>query len=272
MLARLAARTDADAWCDLASTPVALRYGATVIRLAGGAVLVTPQADHMLLNRAFGVAVHALPEVARIYDRHDVSNWMVHVHDDDLAVVHELALDLRIERFHRPWAKLARTSGGEEVPDLRCPYTIGEARPDEAEGVAALFCEGFDLPGSARPLVAALVGRRRWEVLVARDEGRVIGLGLAFDGHGGTSLEGGVTAPTHRRRGVQGALMGARVRRAFARGSAWVSSETGVAVPGEPNSSWRNMERCGLRQVALWHNIVPRGARWSAPASRDRTM
>lgn len=263
MLSALAARNDADAWCDLASSPAALARGATVIHLAEGSVMMTPSVDHLLFNRVFGVPTHAIAEVARLYARHRVSNWMMHVAEEDLDEVRQLGSTFAVERFHRPWAKLARTRG--PVPECPCDLAIDEARPDDAVAVATLFTEGFDMPSSAVPLVAALVGRPRWEVLVARDGNQVVGIGLAFDGHGGTSLEGGVTAPTHRCRGIQGALMAARVRRAFTRGSTWVSSETGVAVPGQPNSSWRNMERCGLRQVALWHNVVPRGARWSNP-------
>lgn len=263
MLSSLAAQNDADAWCDLASSPTALATGATVIHLAEGSVMVTPTVNHLLFNRVFGVPPRALPDVARIYARHGVSNWMMHVAERDLDEVRRLASTVGVEQFHRPWAKLARSRG--PVVESPCDFEIDEARPDEAEAVAALFREGFHVPASAVPLVAALVGRPRWEVLVARDAGRVVGIGLAFDGHGGTSLEGGVTAATHRRQGIQGALMCGRVERAFARGASWVSSETGVAVPGQPNSSWRNMERCGLQQVALWHNVVPLGARWSNP-------
>ncbi|MEM6928206.1 MAG: hypothetical protein AAF602_14835 [Myxococcota bacterium] len=262
MLSSLAARNDADAWCDLASSPVALGNGATVIHLSEGSVMVTPSVDHLLFNRVFGAPVHALPDVARIYERHGVSNWMMHVAEEDLDEARRLAPRHAVEPFHRPWAKLARTAG--PVDERPCDVAIEEARPGDAPSVGRLFREGFDMPPSAVPLVAALVGRPRWEVLVARDADQVVGIGLAFDGHGGTSLEGGVTARTHRGRGIQGAVMCARVRRAFARGSGWVSSETGVAVPGQPNSSWRNMERCGLRPVALWHNMVPRGARWAA--------
>ncbi len=170
----------------------------------------------------------------------------------------------RVNVRKRPWAKLARHRAGDPLPSGSGPLPIGPARPAEAEVLADLFCDGFDLPDAARPLIGALVGRPAWDVLVAREGDAVVGLGLAFDAHGGTALEGGVTAPAYRGQGIQGAIMAARVRRAFDRGASWVSSETGVAVPGQPNSSWRNMERCGLRPLGEWHNLVPRGARWAA--------
>lgn len=260
MLAQLAARIDAAAWADIASTPEAVAVGAHVVRLGDATLVVNPGVDHMLFNRAFQVPAAALSEVVRVYRDHGVSRWMLHVPDGEQSRVTASAEAWDMVWFHRPWAKLARPFGPVAPP--QSTLEVVSARPEDADAIGALFRAGFDLPATAASLMAALVGRPNWEVLIVRDGSGVAGLGLAFDAYGGTALEGGVTAATHRGRGIQGAVMQARVARAFARGATWVSSETGVAVPGQPNSSWRNMERCGLRQVGLWHNLVPRGTRW----------
>ena len=57
---------------------------------------------------------------------------------------------------------------------------------------------------------------------------------------------GASTLLSHRRRGAQSALLSARLREAVAAGAHWISAETGVETPGNPNSSLHNLRRAGL--------------------------
>lgn len=265
MLYELARRADAAAWTDLFDTSAARDAGLTARSLAGGVCLCAPGLDHLLLNRALDVPPDAWDAAVRSFRDQSVARFMLHVPEDALLAAEAPARALELEAFHRPWAKLGRSAGAVDVP--RVDVTVRPARAGEAHAVGALYAAGFDVPAPAAPVFAAMVDRPGWDVLVAIDDGEIVGLGVAFDTSGGTTLMGGVTRPSHRGRGIQRALMAHRIARAFDRGAAWITSETGVAVPGEPNSSWHNMERCGLRQVGLQHHFVPIGARWGAQGS-----
>jgi hypothetical protein len=67
------------------------------------------------------------------------------------------------------------------------------------------------------------------------------------------------TIPAYRRRGVQGALMARRIADAIAGGCRDIVSETGEAVPGEPNDSYANLLRNGFSVVYSRPNYVVAG-------------
>jgi GNAT superfamily N-acetyltransferase len=102
-------------------------------------------------------------------------------------------------------------------------------------------------------------------VLVACDGDTPVAAGTLFVRGDVASLAGGATLPSHQRRGAQGALLAERIEIARHEGCRFVTSETGVIRRGEPNHSYRNMVRVGLRPVYLRHNFAPRGTAWTAP-------
>ena len=51
--------------------------------------------------------------------------------------------------------------------------------------------------------------------------------------------------------------MAHRIAEAGAAGCRHVFSETGEAVPGDPQHSYRNMERLGLQKAGVVDNYVP---------------
>ena len=63
--------------------------------------------------------------------------------------------------------------------------------------------------------------------------------------------------------------MAAGVQHALDLSCRWMVSETGVAVPGEPNSSMNNMLRAGFKEVGLTRNFVPEGVGWMPAAPRQ---
>ena len=64
----------------------------------------------------------------------------------------------------------------------------------------------------------------------------------------------GATAPAFRKRGSQGAIMAARVQAAIDQGCRHIFTETGEAVEGEEQVSYRNIERCGFEPSFLCEN------------------
>lgn len=95
---------------------------------------------------------------------------------------------------------------------------------------------------------------------------RAIGLGL--DGPasaradcsratGSPWFDFGATAPAFRRRGSQAALLAARVERALDLGCRAMYTCTGVAVPGDPQHSYKNILKAGFREDYVRANYAP---------------
>jgi GNAT superfamily N-acetyltransferase len=265
-------RIERAAWSDLfAAAPPETRerLGLQALTIDRSLVLVAPGVDNPLVNRVIGfrpgdelLAVTAPLRHAR------VPRYFVHVDERDSSVGLQARMHgAHLVRYHRSWVKLLRGPGGRAVApatDVR----VRHALPGDADAVARIFCHAFDLPVSFRPVIAALIGRPGWSVHVAVatvdavDGDYVLGMGLSYALDGVAYLAGGATSPRHRRRGAQGALVAARVNEALDHGCEWIASETGEAVPGDPQHSFHNMRRAGLVPVSVRHNYTYEGVSW----------
>ena len=57
------------------------------------------------------------------------------------------------------------------------------------------------------------------------------------------------TLPAERRQGAQGALLRKRIDEAIKKGCKWLTVETETDTPDHPSPSYRNMLKCGFRNV-----------------------
>ena len=104
--------------------------------------------------------------------------------------------------------------------------------------------EGFQSELPLTPLLKAVLDNPAARVFGAWDEDRLIGAGAVnFVGHI-ACLTTGETLPSQRRRGVQAALIAARVRAAAEAGCTIVTAET--ASGGQAVASYRNFTRAGF--------------------------
>ncbi|MBV9772349.1 MAG: hypothetical protein JO040_00265 [Gemmatimonadetes bacterium] len=166
-----------------------------------------------------------------------------------------------VERGYRPVelsSVLYRPTAGEVRQD-RPPaagLVVRRAGPEEADLWARVAAEGW---GSESPELAGAVlemGRvsARSEGTVcflAELEGRPVATGALSLGEGVALLAGASTVPAGRRRGAQGALLGARLRYAREHGYGLAMM---AALPG--SGSQRNAERQGFRVAytrTKWH-------------------
>jgi GNAT superfamily N-acetyltransferase len=260
---------ETEAWTDIAGgAPEPLRrvLGVDVVRWDGTTLLRAERLESILFNRVLGLETADDEEVvlARALERFAqarVTRFFVQAPHAD---AHWAALMQRhaLVGFHRPWVKLARGRGGPVVRE-RCVHEIGAARPGEASAWAQVLAEGLDIDAAGIPLLAAVVGRPGWVTLVTRDAEEVVGSAAMFVRDGVASLTGAATRPTHRRRGIQMALLARRVAMALDAGCSLITSETGIEVPGQRNSSCNNMIRCGLEIVGTVDNYTRPETRWA---------
>ena len=253
-ISRLARSFDIDAlaWSDLAlgaPTAVAVDLQLEVLRNAPIVAVRSPGLDHFLFNRVWGLdhASDRLDEQMGRFAALGVERYFLTAPADAKAL--RRRLEARgLVRFHRPWIELTR-GRDEAVPTVSTPFEVRQIGTEHATDFGRILAQGLDMPTAAEPLLAAAIGRRHWHAFMAFDGDRPVAAGNLFVAEDRAYLAGGATLPSHRCRGAQLALLAARVQVALDLGCRTISSETGVAVPGQPNWSQRNMMKCGLRPV-----------------------
>lgn len=72
-------------------------------------------------------------------------------------------------------------------------------------------------------------------------------------------LDWAATLPAYRGRGGQGVVLCQRIRDALDLGCRGLLTTTGEAVEGDPQHSYRNIERVGFRPIYTRENFVPAG-------------
>lgn len=90
--------------------------------------------------------------------------------------------------------------------------------------------------------IRPLVGAPEFHCLLAYVDDQPVGLGVAHVRNGATSMANGMTLPAYRGRGVQTALLAARVRLALDAGCDLLVSQCQAGSPSQ-----RNQQRVGLR-------------------------
>ena len=270
---------EAAAWEDLfdaAPPDLAAALGLRADRCSGALVLRSHRVDHLLFNRTFGLGSHQ-PEdraalesaVARYRSRH-IGRYLLHLCPGPAERLQGALDALGLARFHRNWVKLGRAA--EPLAPVETRFRVLEARAEHVQAAARLLREGFDLPAQAGPLLERLWGRSGWQLFVATpaeapDDGVVVSAGALFVRGDVGYLAMGATAPAHRGRGAQRAVMAARVRRALALGCRALFTETGEPQPGS-SSSYHNMLYCGFRPLYSRENWGPPGLTWSTTGTR----
>ncbi len=217
-------------------------------------------ASAIVVNRTIGLGLHRPADAAAVHELMatcrvaGVTRCFVHQHPaagPALAQALQAAGLRRVrgwQKFERGTAPIARAPGGPEV------RAVGA---EQGAAFAALVCAAFDLGDAALAWLAQLPGRRGWQVFMAFDGAQAIGCGALFVHEGMAWFDWGATAPAHRRRGVQQALLAARVAHALALGCRRLHTCTGEAVPGDAQHSYRNILRAGFQETVLRPNWAP---------------
>lgn len=135
------------------------------------------------------------------------------------------------------------------------PLEVREVQEHEAEPWARAIATGFEEGKDPAPLALGLMRRLLFQPGLRRfaafDGARLLGGGALFVDGDLASLFSGAVPPAHRGRGVQRALLEARLRAARDAGATWASMS---ALPG--GTSHRNAERVGFRVEYTKHLMV----------------
>jgi GNAT superfamily N-acetyltransferase len=171
-----------------------------------------------------------------------------------IAGLEDVLRERGYERFRRRWAKFVRRR--QPVARAETDLFVVPVEARHASTFGRILANNLAFPPHMPSFYAALVGRANWHGFVALDGDEAVAAGAMFVHDGVAYLAGGATNPTHRRRGAQRALLAARLDQANQLGCRWAVSETGEAVPGEPNHSYNNLLRAGFEVVYSRANFV----------------
>jgi GNAT superfamily N-acetyltransferase len=155
--------------------------------------------------------------------------------------------------------KFAR--GPERVVRPATELRIERARAEDAAAFADIAESAFHVPAVARPLLERLVGLEGFSTFMSFDGETPAGIGTLFVADGVGWLGFGATKPEFRGRGGQAAVLAARLEAAYDLGCRLVVTETGEAVPGDAQHSYKNILKAGFRELYLRENFVGQTAR-----------
>lgn len=157
--------------------------------------------------------------------------------------------------------KFAR--GRERVVLPASGLRIERARPEHASAFADIAESAFHMPAVSRPLLEMLVGLEGFVSFMSFAGDTPAGIGTLFVADGVGWLGFGATKPEFRGRGGQAAVLAARLEAAYDSGCHLVVTETGEAVPGDAQHSYKNILKAGFRELYLRENFAgdtPRSA------------
>jgi GNAT superfamily N-acetyltransferase len=226
------------------------------LRVAGASCIANPALpQERMLNRANGLGLDGpvgeaeLDEVDAFFRGHGVAYAVaVSPHADE-----SLARLLRARGFADGYAWMKFRRDVSEPP--AAPTGLRVEHVQDGEDFGAVVARAYGMPAAVGERLAALPGEHGWHCFVAYDEAEPAGAAALYvDGDAGWLGVAG-TAPDHRRKGAQGALMAARIRRARELGLRELTTETGERVAGRPDDSYRNILRSGFEEAYLRPNL-----------------
>jgi GNAT superfamily N-acetyltransferase len=228
----------------------------------GGAVAsIASKSTSVLMNRTMDLGTFEpaepdqVAEIARRYGEAGVGRYFVTVspHARPPEIRDWLMKQGLVAQ--RRWMKFER----DMRPAEPARSTLRVARIDARDALESgrIIAHGFDMGEAAAGMFPPLVGRAGWHLFGAFDGDALAGAGVLYvEGRFGY-FPFGATAPAHRKKGAQSALLAARIEAARALGCDALFTETGEEVPGDPQHSYHNIERAGFEPSYLVENYAP---------------
>lgn len=237
------------------------------LRNVDGALLSMAAGDpNIVINRVVGLGLahvarrSAVATIVGSYEGAGVGRYFLHL--DPAAVPEDLPDWLEaagLEPYKRAWAKFTRDASPPSHQS-RSDLEVRRIGVEHAMDFGRIAAAGFELDERWVPVLANLVGRAGWQHYVSFDGDRPAGCGAMriFEKTGW--MDWAATLPEFRRRGSQGAILERRIADGIEAGCEAFATCTGEAVEGDPQHSYRNIERYGFRRTHARANWVPAAA------------
>ncbi len=245
---------------EAAPAAVRARLGMRLERIGGAVASIVPGIHSTVVNRVIGLGVErpaSREDVGRIADRYaeaGVGRHLVHLDESARPDGLEGWIEAAGYGTYRAWVPFER-SGTEPPEASTADLEVRRAAPGDAAEFGRIVADGFDLGEAGAPLVAGLTAHPAWRIYLTTDGDEIAGAAGLFVHDGAGWLDWAATRPKFRRRGSQSALLARRIADAVQAGCQALFTETGEAVPGDPQHSYHNIEAAGFeagRPRANW--------------------
>ncbi len=206
----------------------------------------------IVINRTVGLGLWEtatpvmLDTVLAAYSDAAVAQYFIHLHPQSQPTALTDWLIARGVPATRGWQKFERGPG--ELPATRSDLQVRRVGAEHGDDLARIVCDAFDLGDLARPWLARLHGLRRRRA--GRDRVGIHPRRHGVDGFRGhrpgipaTWVSGCTDRRTDRLRPRAGVHEAVHMHRG--------------AVPGDPQHSYKNIERAGFRTTYVRDNHAP---------------
>ena len=250
----LGERLEATAYIDLFKNAPAEFAQSTSLAfraIGRGCAISLPPAPTLVLNRIQGL--HGLDELREAYgwlERRTGTHYLQISPDFACNEVLEWLDSKRLIKENPNWSKLMwRGDAVDEHPSE--DFRIRAATGQDADLFGSITSQGFGLPPAIGRIWQGVVGTDTWICLIGYWRDQPVAAGAMFVNHGCAWLGVGTTLKEHRNKGLQKALIRARLGTGLRRGikifyTETVRFENNMVVP---NVSLWNLEKVGFRQV-----------------------
>ena len=183
--------------------------------------------------------------VAAIYASRSQASWFVTV--GPTRASRDLPDLLRLHGLQHgvDFAKVVRST--KDVPAATCDLRVEQIGPESAAAFAAINLAAWALPSTLEGWFSRCVGRPGWHHYACFDDDVVVATGAIFVRGEVGWLSWAATAPSHRGRGAQSALISRRIRDAADLGCSIVHAEVYDEPLDDPSPSLRNLLRTGFQ-------------------------
>lgn len=166
--------------------------------------------------------------------------------------------ELLEEHGYRPGYSWAIFRRGPEPYDAQTQLRVEEVGAEGAGDFGSVVTEAYGMPADATGAISAAVDRPGWHCFVTYDAAEPAGAAAVFVHERAAWFGFAGTRPEHRRKGSQGALFAARIRKAAELGVRVLATETGALDPDRPSNSYRNIARGGFEERYVRPNYTLR--------------
>lgn len=249
-----------DLWAN-APTDTKQEIGYRVLTSGDTVVSAAAHETSILVNRTLGLDTGEpadqldLAETAiALYERLGIQKYFLHINPGAPAALTDLLTDRGLVPG-RAWMKFMRDATPVAAPDTG--LDIREIGVDHATAFGALVAPCFGMTPAFARILAASAPLPHWHIFMAFEGNTPVGCGSLTVWQGVGLLNMGATHPDHRCKGIQKALMAARINKGADLGLKALFAETGEAVDGEAQHSYNNILKAGFKEWYARQNFMP---------------
>ena len=217
----------------------------------------------VVINRTLGLGTRneisekTIKNIKGFYRDLLIKKYFLHIYPDELSQNEvEILGNIGFQKS-RGWMKFGRDNS--LPPNAPTELEIRDAsNPEEALCFGKIVAGAFGMTELSAPMLAGLINDPHWYIFLSYSGDSPAGAGAMYVSGESAWMEWGATDPDFRRRGSQAAIMSARIQKAIELGCKQMFTETGEAVEGDPQHSYKNILKAGFKESVLRENYTPK--------------